>query len=254
MADKTTFFIIYDSFVGELNLSGLELLVYSLLYSFSTQGRYHHYSGSINYLARRTHASKSGVSKALKKLVDKGLIHKTPPLRKGIDSPVYTINETYSPVHSVDGRGTQSGYADEHSDNNIKADNKLDHLDMTKSRLLEITDLTERADCIKEFAYLFSNEDMDHYCPSYVRIVELLTDMITQPAATYKKEKVSADAVWNAFVMNLRQDELGLSIRDFIYAVIARIDGLNTKEIIDLSGYTKAMLWSLLKDKRLSEL
>ena len=122
MISNQTFFIIYDSFVNGLRLSGLQMNVYALLYSFCTQGQ-GSFSGSIPYLARRTGASVNGVRKALSSLTNKGLIEK---YRNDNGFPSYRIVESANPLHSVDAYGTQSIASGELSginkkDINIKA-------------------------------------------------------------------------------------------------------------------------------------
>lgn len=57
--------------VSELGLSGTELLVYALVYSFSRTG---YFNGSRSYIAKRTGASLRSVDRALHSLVDKGYI------------------------------------------------------------------------------------------------------------------------------------------------------------------------------------
>ena len=245
------FFIILDSFVAELNLSGLELLVYSLIYSFCTQGR-GQYNGSLRYIARRTHASKNGVRKALSRLISKGLIEKTAPKIIG-NTPTYTISGSCASVHSVYESSTQSVCTDTLGGNNTNTYNNTEYLEMTRSQLLGITNMDERTFCVKVFAYLFSNEDIDSESSAYLRIAELMTEMMTQPSAVYKGKSVDADRVWKMFVMNLKDDSLGLSIRDFIFAVMIRIERLNTRDIIDPENYMKALIWSMLQKGSLSD-
>ena len=248
------FFIIYDSYVSDLGLSGLSLMVYSLIRSFCSHGQ-GYFNGSVSYLAQRTGKSPNGIRKALKELAKKGLIEKTPPKVNG-NTPVYTIPGLSGVLHSVVGNTALSMYDSELSGDYIKEIEKYkkDHLDMSSSELLGITDISERTKCVREFAYLFSDEDINGVSPRYVGIVDLMTEMIAQTEASYKGESVSADSVWRAFVLNLRKDELGLSIRDFIESVANRINDLKAEKIIDPNQYMKAVIWNMLKKCRLIEL
>ena len=251
-SEKESYFKVFVSFTDELHLSGLELLVYSLLYGFCTQGK-GRFNGSLGYIARRTGSSKNGVRKALNGLVGKGLIKKELPLRKGKDLPVYTITGVGGSTHTADGGDVLSGQEGEPSGSNIKVKEKQknkndypDHLDMTRGELSVITDPEERRSCVKEFAYLFSSEDCDRYDAQYVSIVGLISEMVTQVSAKYLGESVSSDSVWQKFVLNLREDYLGLSIRDFITIVVEYVDDLSVKEVRSLNNYLKAVIWRLL--------
>lgn len=59
----------------ELDLSGNDLLVYAIIYSFS-QDEESYFNGSLQYLADWCGATKQGILKNIKKLTDKGLIYK----------------------------------------------------------------------------------------------------------------------------------------------------------------------------------
>ena len=61
--------------INELNLSGNNLLVYAIIYGFS-QDDGSVFSGSLQYLADWCNATKQGIQKNLKELVDRGLIVK----------------------------------------------------------------------------------------------------------------------------------------------------------------------------------
>ena len=251
---REPFYIIYDSFVDELHLSGLELQIYAMIFSFCTQGR-GQFNGSAEYIARRTGASKSGVRKALRQLVGKGLLVKTPPHRNGKDAAIYRLTELITPQSSVNGGSVQSDSTAAQNEDNIKANkNSKDHLDMTRSELMEIIDPEERKTCVKDLAYVFTEEDLDNVDPQYTAIVDLICEMIAQPTATYKGETVHADSMWKMFVMNLRDDSYGLSICDFLQAVILRVDELNIKDTYNPDHYLRAVIWNMLKKCSLTKL
>lgn len=69
------FYVVHGWMINELNLSGTNLLVYSIIYGFSQDGC-SEYSGSLKYLMEWTGTTKPTVLKALNYLVDSGLISK----------------------------------------------------------------------------------------------------------------------------------------------------------------------------------
>lgn len=69
-----TGFIIYDFMIDKLCLTGVPLMVFALIYSFTAAGADCH--GSIEYMAIRVGASISSVKRALGLLLDRGLILK----------------------------------------------------------------------------------------------------------------------------------------------------------------------------------
>ena len=257
--NKEAYIKVFISFTDELHLSGLELLVYSLIYGFCTQGT-GRFNGSLGYIARRTGSSNNGVRKALSGLIRKGLVKKESPLRKGKDMPVYTVTYLTSPPHPADGGDTLSGQEEELSSSNIKEKiiktikNQPDHLDMTRSELCGIMDADERKACVYEFAYLFSQDDCDNASSQYVSIVALISEMVVQPSADYIGESVTSDSVWAQFVLNLREDTLGLSIRDFIFTVISRLNNINIKDVRSLKKYIKAVIWRVMYEGSITEL
>ena len=62
--------------VSPLNLSGDELLIFAIIYSFSQDGR-SKYEGTTKYLSQWTGKSKDTVLRILKRLRNKGLIDRT---------------------------------------------------------------------------------------------------------------------------------------------------------------------------------
>lgn len=81
---SNTGFYIYDFMIEKLGLTGIPLLVYALIYSFSRTGNDCH--GSIGYIAERVGAGEASVKRALKQLTDSALIikHSDPHLRTKI--------------------------------------------------------------------------------------------------------------------------------------------------------------------------
>lgn len=69
------YIVIQGFMVNELNLKGNELLIYAIIYGFS-QLESQEFNGTLQYLASWCNSTKQGVIKALKSLIDKGLIEK----------------------------------------------------------------------------------------------------------------------------------------------------------------------------------
>lgn len=90
--------------VNDLHLKGNELLVYAIIYGFS-QAEEQVFSGSLQYLADWVGASKQGVSKNLKSLVEKGLIEKRDYMKNGVKFCEYRATKA---LNKVDGGMKQS--------------------------------------------------------------------------------------------------------------------------------------------------
>lgn len=66
---------IQDWMVSKLNLKGVDLIVYAIIYGFSQDGK-SFFNGGQNYLAFWSNSTVRGVQKSLKKLIERGLISK----------------------------------------------------------------------------------------------------------------------------------------------------------------------------------
>ena len=81
----------------ELDLKGNDLLIYAIIYGFS-QTSEQKFTGSLQYLADWCGATKQGVQKNLKSLMDKGLIKKEVE-KKGVYNIVaYYTTELHTPI------------------------------------------------------------------------------------------------------------------------------------------------------------
>ena len=67
----------------KLNLKGNDLMVYAIIYGFS-QTENQRFTGSLQYLADWCGATKQGIQKNLKNLIEKGLIEKTDVEKNGV--------------------------------------------------------------------------------------------------------------------------------------------------------------------------
>ena len=71
---ENTYFVV-QSWMPELGLKGNDLIIYAIIYGFSQDGE-SRFTGSLQYLADWCNATKAGVQKNLKNLLDAGLIEK----------------------------------------------------------------------------------------------------------------------------------------------------------------------------------
>lgn len=84
----------------QLNLKGNDLLVYAIIYGFSQDGETR-FTGSLQYLADWCGATKQGVQKNLKNLIDKGYIEKFEVEKNGVRFCEYSCIVCNSVVHPM---------------------------------------------------------------------------------------------------------------------------------------------------------
>lgn len=84
----------------QLNLKGNDLLVYAIIYGFSQDGETR-FTGSLQYLADWCGATKQGVQKNLKNLIDKGYIEKFEVEKNGVRFCEYSCIVCNSVVHPI---------------------------------------------------------------------------------------------------------------------------------------------------------
>lgn len=89
---ENSYIVIQSFMVRELELKGMELLIYAIIFGFS-QTENQAYTGSLKYLMDWTQSSKYGVIKSLKSLVDKGLVFKTETYNNGVKFVSYEVNK-----------------------------------------------------------------------------------------------------------------------------------------------------------------
>ena len=85
-------FIVKGFMINQLELKGVELMVYAIIYGFSQDGNCK-FTGSRQYLADFTGSSKSTIDRVLKELTDKELITKETTNENNITFNKYYINE-----------------------------------------------------------------------------------------------------------------------------------------------------------------
>lgn len=126
----------------ELDLKGNDLMVYAIIYGFSqTEGQW--FTGSRSYLADWCGATRQGIDKNLKNLMDMGLIEKEPKTINGVNYVAYRTTEFTGGDNSVD-RGTQLS-----CHNNI--DNKLENtIDINISKDISEAEESETSHSIRQ--------------------------------------------------------------------------------------------------------
>lgn len=89
------FVVIQGWMITELKLSGNDLLVYAIIYQFS-QDNETKFSGSLQYLADWCNATKQGIQKNLKNLLDRNLIVKEDTIINGVKFVAYYTTKLHT--------------------------------------------------------------------------------------------------------------------------------------------------------------
>lgn len=124
------YIVLQGWFITELDLKGIELIVYACIYGFS-QAEEQVFSGSLQYLADWTNSTKQGVLKALKSLIDKGYIAKSDKVINGVKFCEYRATKFNRVCNKVDNGIKQSltGGIKQSLTNNIVKDNLVNNID-----------------------------------------------------------------------------------------------------------------------------
>ena len=85
------FFLVSGWMINRLNLKGVALQVFSIIYGFSQDGE-GSFTGSLQYLMDFTNTSKHTVIKALRELVENGFVLKTENVINGVQFNTYKVN------------------------------------------------------------------------------------------------------------------------------------------------------------------
>lgn len=85
------FFMVSGWMLNRLDLKGVPLQIFSIIYGFSQDGE-GSFTGSLQYLMDFTNSSKNTILKALKELVEKGYIKKTENTINGVRFCTYKVN------------------------------------------------------------------------------------------------------------------------------------------------------------------
>ena len=125
------YFLVSGWMINRLNLKGVALQVFSIIYGFSQDGE-GSFTGSLQYLMDFTNSSKNTVLKALNELVEKSYITKSENMINGVrfctyktNSPVVQkLNRGSSETEPGGGSETEPGGGSETEPNNISNINK----------------------------------------------------------------------------------------------------------------------------------
>lgn len=125
------FFLVSGWMINRLNLKGVPLQVFSIIYGFSQDGE-GSFTGSLQYLMDFTNTSKHTVIKALKELVEKNYVTKTENIINGVQFNTYKTNAlVVQKLHWGSAESSPGGSAEialggsaETAPNNISINNK----------------------------------------------------------------------------------------------------------------------------------
>ena len=92
------YFLVSGWMINRLNLRGVALQIFSIIYGFSQDGE-GSFTGSLQYLCDFTNSSKNTVIKALKELVDKSYITKTESTVNGVRFCTYKTAPVVQKLH-----------------------------------------------------------------------------------------------------------------------------------------------------------
>ena len=93
-----SFIPVYDWMLA-LPIHGSEILLYAVIYSFSSAAG--SFTGSQQYLARRAKLTRSTVNLILRRLEDRQLIRKTDVLKDNVKYCAYHVNPQFVPKEGV---------------------------------------------------------------------------------------------------------------------------------------------------------
>lgn len=101
MIKDSNYILVQGWMVTDLHLKGNELLVFAIIHGFSQDGE-NRFTGSLQYLADWTSATKQGVIKNLKSLVEKGYICKEEKNINGVKFCEYYSTQLNGVLNSVE--------------------------------------------------------------------------------------------------------------------------------------------------------
>lgn len=101
MIKDSNYILVQGWMVTDLHLKGNELLVFAIIHGFSQDGE-NRFTGSLQYLADWTSATKQGVMKNLKSLIEKGYICKEEKHINGVKFCEYYSTQFNGVLNSVE--------------------------------------------------------------------------------------------------------------------------------------------------------
>ena len=156
---------------NELGLKGNDLLVYAIIYGF-TQTEGQRFTGSLSYLAGWCGATKAGIIKNLKNLLERGLIERSDRYVNGVKYVEYYATQYNTPVNFVDqgevnlvecpGKLSKPNNIEDNKDPDIKEDKKeqkhrygeYQHVLLTDSERDKLMDQYGEAETLAAIKYL----------------------------------------------------------------------------------------------------
>ncbi len=171
---KNENYIVIQGFMAnELNLKGNELLIYAIIYGFS-QLESQEFNGTLQYLANWCNSTKQGVLKALKSLIDKGLIEKKENKINNISFISYHTTKFNTIKQSLMGDETKfNGGIKQSLMGGIKQSLINDNIDINNINN-NIIDISEEEKMFEEFWNLYPKKIAKQQClTAYKRIPKL---------------------------------------------------------------------------------
>lgn len=175
----------------ELDLKGNDLLVYAIIYGFS-QTSEQKFTGSLQYLADWCGATKQGIQKNLKSLIDKGLIKKEILPMSGVYNLVaYYTTELHGYTTELHG-GIQLSCINNIS--NTKKDNK------------EKEDISKDISKKKEFSLKHSKQDSEFNPAFIVELYRRNCTRLPKLRAMSDKRKVAVEKIYKQYGIDIMQE------------------------------------------------
>ena len=92
MFQYSRYYVIHNWMIKCFKLKGLDLMVFAIIYGLCQYGDNHVYNGNNSFLVEMTGATRNGIQKSLKKLIDKDLLICIERKNKGQLFKSYKIN------------------------------------------------------------------------------------------------------------------------------------------------------------------
>lgn len=215
------FYVVQGFMINELKLKGNELSVFAIIYGFSQEPN-QWFSGNLQYLADWTGATKQGIIKNLKSLIDKNLIKKREKLVNNIKVVEYRecLTEFNGIKLSLTG-GIKLSLPNNINNNNIEERilKKEKFVPPTLEELTEYAKSQGRGDLARAF-YDYYTTDKDH----------MWIDSKGQPVRSWKQK----------FLTWCKQDDMGIKLQKSF--------GDNDPSIIHSRKYSKKDMDNIVND------
>lgn len=174
--NRDNYIVVNGFMVTDLKLKGNELLIYALIYGFS-QAENQKFTGSLQYIADWTNSTRQGVLKAIKSLVEKGLLIKENKNINGVNFVEYCATKFNGGVkQSLTGCATEfNGGVKQSLHNNID-NNASNNLSNKKERKKAASGYD---DIIKSYT---NNENLQQVLYEFIKMRKLIKKPLTDYA------------------------------------------------------------------------